>query len=110
MLECADCARCLSQDERMLGIADWAAACRRAAPRSVTVLLWISGRADRAQREPLACVPQSDGRIGELPLLATHRDYTQPAQADIAPTSGGRTTRVLCVVVVARLARRTSGS
>jgi hypothetical protein len=34
-------------------------------PRSVTVLLWISDRADGAQRVRLAYVPKSGGRIGE---------------------------------------------
>ena len=48
ILGCADCARCLLQSLQMLGVGDGAAACRRAVPRSATVLLWISGRADRA--------------------------------------------------------------
>ena len=81
------------QETAMLECAD----CRRAMPRSVTVLLWISGRADGAHRVHLACVPKSGGRIGELPLVATGRDYIQHAKANITPKNGGRTKSALRV-------------
>ena len=66
-------------------------------PAPATLLFWISGRADRAVSVHLAYVPKSGGRIGDLSLVATDRDYTQHAQADVAPKCGGRTTRALLV-------------
>jgi hypothetical protein len=63
MLECAEYARRLSQGERMLGVDEGDAVCRRATAKSATVLLWISVRADGARRVRLAHVPKCGGRI-----------------------------------------------
>ena len=79
-------------------------------PRSITVLLWISGRADGAGSVRLAYVPKSSGRIGELALVATDRDDNTARASCIMPKSGGRTKGVLRVFVAARLAQRTSDS
>ena len=61
------------------------------------MLLWISDRADGAKTIHLAYVPKSGGRIGELVLVPTDRDYHTARAGSIAPKCGGRTTRVLRV-------------
>ena len=61
------------------------------------MLFGISDRADRAKRIRFVCVPKSGGRIEELILVATDRDYHTALASYIAPKSGGRTTRALLV-------------
>ena len=70
-------------------------------PKSVSVLPWISDRADGAVNVHFACVPKSGSRIDESALVAKDRDYHTARASYIAPKSGGRTTRVLLVFVAA---------
>ena len=110
MLECVDYARCLSQSSRMLGVADGASGVKVRCLDRLLCSFRFSVRANGAVSVHLACMPKNGGRIDEWALVATGRDYHTAHASYIVPKSGGRTKRVLCVFVAARLARRTSDS